>query len=142
VLRSVLLIRLESFCDTKTDLLQKDKRKVRDQVETFSPMERVFSIRLLIAVASHYNLNLHHMEFKRAFLNPEFKEALLIDVSEGFTRKGPSDEARPITRFVFKFQKGPISWLCNKQQTVTVSSAESECLALSFASKKLFGWKD
>jgi hypothetical protein len=37
--------------------------------ETFSPMERLESIRIFIAYACHKNFNVYHMDVKSSFLN-------------------------------------------------------------------------
>ena len=40
-----------------------------DFYETFAPVARLKSIRILLAIASHLNLKLYQMDVKSAFLN-------------------------------------------------------------------------
>ena len=45
-----------------------------DYGETFAPVARLESIRLLIAYASHHNFKLQQMDVKSAFLNGPINE--------------------------------------------------------------------
>ena len=46
--------------------------------DTYSPVARITSIRLLIAIASVYHLEIHQMDVKTAFLNGELDEEIYI----------------------------------------------------------------
>ena len=54
----------------KARLVEKGYSQVEgiDYGETFSPVARLESIRMLIAYASHHNFKLQHMDVKNAFL--------------------------------------------------------------------------
>ncbi|GKC63879.1 zinc finger, CCHC-type containing protein [Tanacetum coccineum] len=58
-------------------VIQGFRQKSRiDYFDTYDPVARISTIRLLIALASIYNLIIHHMDVKTAFLNGELdKEA-------------------------------------------------------------------
>ena len=43
--------------------------EVVDNDETFAPITRLESIRILLAIASHLNFKLYQMDVKSAFLN-------------------------------------------------------------------------
>ena len=45
------------------------KKKGVDYLDTFAPVTRISSIRVLIALASIHNLLIHHMDVKTTFLN-------------------------------------------------------------------------
>ncbi|GJX43056.1 zinc finger, CCHC-type containing protein [Tanacetum coccineum] len=51
-----------------------DKSQGLDYFDTYAPMVRIGTIRLLIAMASIHNLIIHHMDVKTAFLNGELDE--------------------------------------------------------------------
>ena len=65
----------------KTRLVAKDfKPKVDvDFFDTFSPVTRITSIRLLIAIATIYDLKIHQMNVKTAFLNGGLDEKIYMD---------------------------------------------------------------
>ena len=47
-----------------------------DYDEVFSPVAKLESIKILIAIATQENWELHHLDVKTAFLNGEIKEDL------------------------------------------------------------------
>ena len=55
-----------------------------DFLDTFSPVTRIISIRLLIAIAAIFDLKIHQMNVKTAFLNGDLEKEIYIDQSEGF----------------------------------------------------------
>ena len=55
-----------------------------DFFDTFSPVTRITSIRVLISLASIHNLLIHQMDVKTAFLNGELDEEIYMDQPEGF----------------------------------------------------------
>ena len=55
-----------------------------DYVETFAPVARLESIRLLIAYASHHNFKLQQMDVKSAFLNGPINELVYVKQPPGF----------------------------------------------------------
>ena len=55
-----------------------------DYFDTYSLVTRITSIRLLIALAAIYSLEIHQMDVKTAFLNGELEEEIYIEQPEGF----------------------------------------------------------
>ena len=49
-----------------------------DYEDTFSPVVRITSIRLILAIVAHMNLKLYQMDVKTAFLNGELDEEIYI----------------------------------------------------------------
>jgi Reverse transcriptase (RNA-dependent DNA polymerase) len=56
--------------------------------ETFSPVSKKDSIRIVLALVAHYNLELHQMDVKTAFLNGELEEEVYMDQPESFSIGG------------------------------------------------------
>lgn len=55
-----------------------------DYNKTFAPVAKFNSIRTIIALAAHYNLELHQMDVVTAFLNGMLTEEIYMDQPEGF----------------------------------------------------------
>ena len=55
-----------------------------DYDETFTPVVRYSSIRVIISLASVMGWKLHQMDVKTAFLNGEIEEEVYIEQPEGF----------------------------------------------------------
>ena len=59
-------------------------RKDLDYFDTWLSVTRITSIRMLIALAVVYGLEIHQMDVKTAFLNEELEEEIYIEQPEGF----------------------------------------------------------
>ena len=47
--------------------------------DTFSPVTRITSIRLIVAMAAIFDLQIHQMDVKTAFLNGDLNEEIYMD---------------------------------------------------------------
>ena len=59
-----------------------------DYQETFSHISQKDSLRIILALVAHYDLELHQMDVKTAFLNGSLGENVYMDQLEGFSIKG------------------------------------------------------
>ncbi|KAK4402470.1 Retrovirus-related Pol polyprotein from transposon TNT 1-94 [Sesamum angolense] len=59
-----------------------------DYFDTYSPVARLTTIRVLIALASVYDLPIHQMGVKTTFLYGELEEEIYMDKPEGFVAHG------------------------------------------------------
>jgi hypothetical protein len=55
-----------------------------DFEETFAPIGRLESIRILLAYATHHDFKLYQMDVKSAFLNGPIKEEVYVEQPLGF----------------------------------------------------------
>jgi hypothetical protein len=72
---------METLQETKQDLWQKGYSQVEglDFDETFAPVVRLESIRILLAYASHHDFKLYQINVKSAFLNGPIKEEVYVE---------------------------------------------------------------
>ena len=59
-----------------------------DYFDTYLPLTRITSIRMLIALAAVYSLEIHQIDVKTKFLNGELEEEIYIEQPEGFVVPG------------------------------------------------------
>ena len=59
-----------------------------DYFDTYSPVTRISSIRMLIAIAVIHNLEIHQMDVKTVFLNGDLDEEIYMEQPEGFIVPG------------------------------------------------------
>jgi hypothetical protein len=100
----------------KTRLVAKGYAQVAglDFEETFAPVARLESIRILLAYAAHHSFRLFQMDVKSAFLNGPIKEEV--------DRKSTSRTCQFLGRSL-------VSWSSKKQTSVALSTAEAEYVA-------------
>ena len=55
-----------------------------DYFDTYSPVSSKTSIRIIIALAALYDLEIHQMDVKTAFLNGDLEEEIYMEQPEGF----------------------------------------------------------
>ena len=68
-----------------------------DYFDTYSPITRITSIRMLMAIAVLHNLEIHQMDVKTASLNDELNEEIYMEQLEGFIVPG---QEKKVCRFV------------------------------------------
>jgi hypothetical protein len=55
------------------------QKEGEDYFDTYSPVARLTTIRVLLSLAASYGLLIHQMDVKTTFLNGEFKEEIYMD---------------------------------------------------------------
>ena len=55
-----------------------------DYFDTYSPVTRISSIRMLIAITAIHNLEIHQMDVKTTFLNGDLDEEIYMEQPERF----------------------------------------------------------
>ena len=66
------------------------KRPGVDHFDTYAPVARITTIRLLVALATIYHLEIHQMDFKTTFLYVELNEQVYMKQSKGLFWKDKS----------------------------------------------------
>jgi hypothetical protein len=64
------------------------QREDIDYSETFSPVSCKDSLRIIMALVAHYELELHQMDAKTTFLNGDLLENVYMAQPKGFAAKG------------------------------------------------------
>ncbi|GJW50100.1 retrotransposon protein, putative, ty1-copia subclass [Tanacetum coccineum] len=73
-----------------------------DYEETFSPIENIRVIRILIAIAAFYDYEIWQMDVKTAFLNQHLSEEVYMEQPEGFVNpKFPNQDVKSYLRRCF-----------------------------------------
>ena len=72
-----------------------------DFFDTFSPVTRITSITLLIAIAAIHDLKIHQMDVKTAFLNGDLEEEIYMDQPKGFVEAGQESKVCKLTRSLY-----------------------------------------
>jgi hypothetical protein len=68
------------------------QKEGEDYFDTYSPVARLPTICMLIALAAAHNLLIHQMDVKTVFLNGEFNEEIYMQQPEEFVVKGQENK--------------------------------------------------
>ena len=78
--------------------------------ETFAPVARLESIRILLAIASHLNFKLYQMDVKSAFLNGMLQEEIYVEQPKGFVNPHRSNDVYKLKRALYGLKQAPRAW--------------------------------
>ena len=81
-----------------------------DYDETFSPVARMESIRILLALACQLKFKLYQMDVKTAFLNGLLKEDIYVAQSKGFIDPHFLDHVLYLKKALYGLKQGPRAW--------------------------------
>lgn len=87
--------------------------------ETFSPVVRFASIRLLLALVAHLDLELVQMDVKTAFLNGTLGEEIYMDQPIGFVSKGQEDKVCRLKRSIYGLKQSSRQWYFRFHEAIT-----------------------
>lgn len=84
------------------------QRFAEDYNETFAPVARIASFRILLAFANQFNLLVHHMDVKTAFLNGALREEIYMKVPEGV--KSEKNQVCKLNKALYGLKQGARCW--------------------------------
>jgi hypothetical protein len=76
-----------------------------DFEETFAPMARLESIRILLAYAAHHSFRLFEMDVESAFLNGPIKEEVYVEQPPGFEDERYPDHVCKLSKALYGLSK-------------------------------------
>ena len=78
-----------------------------DSFDTYSPITRIISIRMLIAIVALDNLEIHQIDVKTAFLNEYLDEEIYIEQLEGFKVSGHERKMCKLVQYLYSLKQAP-----------------------------------
>jgi hypothetical protein len=81
-----------------------------DFEETFAPVARLESIRILLAYAAHHYFRLFQMDVKSAFLNGPIKEEVYVEQPPGFEDDKYPDHVFKVSKALYGLKQAPRAW--------------------------------
>lgn len=81
-----------------------------DFLETFAPVARLDTIKLLFALAAQKQWKVHQLDVKSAFLNGFLKEEIFIEQPEGFEVAGHEDKVYKLRKALYGLKQAPRAW--------------------------------
>ncbi|XP_075515957.1 uncharacterized protein LOC142550785 [Primulina tabacum] len=78
--------------------------------ETFAPVARIESVRLLLAIACYMDIKLYQMDVKSAFLNGILKEEAYVSQPKGFEDPHHPNHVYKLKKALYGLKQAPRAW--------------------------------
>ncbi|GKB41525.1 zinc finger, CCHC-type containing protein [Tanacetum coccineum] len=79
-------------------------------VDTYAPVARISTIRLLIAMAPIHNLIIHQMDVKTAFLNGDLDAEVYMNQPQVFIMPGNENKVCKLIKSLYRLKQTPKQW--------------------------------
>ncbi|WVZ74821.1 hypothetical protein U9M48_022948 [Paspalum notatum var. saurae] len=97
------------------------QKEGEDFFDTYSPVVKMTTIRVLLFLPVSYGLIIHHMDVKTAFLNGELEEEIYMEQPDGFVVKGQESKVCKLLKSLYGLKQGPKQW--HEKFDTTLTSA-------------------
>nr|GEV45677.1 zinc finger, CCHC-type [Tanacetum cinerariifolium] len=81
-----------------------------DYFDTYAPVARITTIRLLLDLAFIHNLVIHQMDVKTTFLNGDLDEEVYMKQPEGFVMSGNEHKVCKLVKSLYGLKQAPRQW--------------------------------
>jgi hypothetical protein len=85
-------------------------QKEEDFFDTYSPVARMTTIRVLLSLAASYGLLVHQVDVKTTFLNAELDEEIYMEQPNGFVVKGQESKVCKLLKSLYSLKQAPKQW--------------------------------
>jgi hypothetical protein len=116
------------------------QREDIDYTETFSPVSCKDSLRIIMTLVTHYDLKLHQMDVKTAFLNGDLLENVYMAQPIGFSMKEKEHMRCNLRKFIYGLKQAFRPWYLKFNETIRSfgfkENEEDNCIYAKFRSGK------
>jgi hypothetical protein len=95
------------------------QREGIDYTETFSPVSKKDSFRVIMALVAHFNFELHQMDVKTAFLNGSLEEEVYMKQPEGFCSSEGENLVCKLNRSIYGLKQASRQWYLKFHEVIT-----------------------
>jgi hypothetical protein len=95
------------------------QKEGEDFFDTYSPVARMTTIRVLLSLAALYGLLVHQMDVKTAFLNGELDEEIYMDQPDWFVVKSEEQKVCKLLKSLYGLKQAPKQWHKKFDTTLT-----------------------
>ena len=95
------------------------QKEGEDFFDTYAPVARLTTIRVLLSLAASHNLLVHQMDVKTAFLNGELEEEIYMEQPDGFVVDGQEGKVCKLLKSLYGLRQAPKQWHEKFERTLT-----------------------
>jgi Reverse transcriptase (RNA-dependent DNA polymerase) len=100
-----------------------------DFQETFSPVAKLNSVRILLSLAANFNWSLHQFDVKNIFLHGDLKEEIYMEIPPGYECGGTTNKACKLEKALYALKQSPRAWFgrfCKAMKDYGYSQGDSD----------------
>jgi hypothetical protein len=86
--------------------------------DVFTPVARMESVRLILALAAHEGWRVHHMDVKSAFLDGDLKEEVYVHPPPGFAIPSKEGKLLRLRKALYGLRQAPRAWNAKLDSTL------------------------
>jgi hypothetical protein len=120
------------------------QKEREDFFDTYSPVARLTTIRVLLSLAASHGLLVHQMDVKTTFLNGELEEEIYMDQLEGFVGKDQERIVCKQVKSLYGLKQAPKQWHDKFNRTLTsvgfVTNEADKCVYYRYGGGKGVIW--
>ena len=126
----------------KTRLVAKDysQREGIDFKVTFSPMSTKDSLRIIMAIVTHFDLELHQMDVRTSFLNGDLVEDVYMSQPIGFEEVGKEHMACKLQKSIYGLKQASRQWYLKFDEVVIANGFKEnifdQCIYMKVSGRK------
>ncbi|RDX61249.1 hypothetical protein CR513_60537, partial [Mucuna pruriens] len=81
-----------------------------DYEETFAPIAKMNTVRVIISLAAHFGWNLQQFDVKNAFLHGELEEEVYMEIPPGFYSHNEKNKVCKLKKALYGLKQSPRTW--------------------------------
>ena len=90
-----------------------------DYKDTFSPVSKKYLLIIIMALIAHFDLELHQMDVKTAFLNGNLDKDIYMEQPEEFAKKGNEHLICKLNKSIYGLKQASRQWYIKFNNTIT-----------------------
>jgi hypothetical protein len=116
------------------------QREGIDYTETFSPVSCKDSLRIIMTLVTHYDLELHQMDVKTTFLNGDLLKNVYMTQSKCFAVKGKEHMRCHLRKSIYELKQASRQWYLKFDESIMgfgfKENEKDNCIYAKFRSGK------
>nr|KYP52900.1 Retrovirus-related Pol polyprotein from transposon TNT 1-94 [Cajanus cajan] len=81
-----------------------------DYMETFAPVAKMNTVRVILSLAANYGWNLQQFDVKNAFLHGEIEEEIYMELPPGYGEKTAANTVCKLKKALYGLKQSPRAW--------------------------------
>ena len=90
-----------------------------DYLETFAPVAKMNTVRILLSLAANFDWSLHQLDIKNAFLNGDLEEEVYMSLPPGFVKEYGENKVCRLRKSLYGLKQSPRAWFGRFERALT-----------------------